>query len=223
MSNGSRAVTACVGLVLTTAALARTPDGETPRAELACDGLAGSAFGLCVAWCEATDSAHPSADELRARLDKVLPAGTELVCDTIGSHVDGTLTVGALVPESGGLAFLGPAGLADVARTCHANTLALVSRLGRIRGVARAFSGAIFHEAVLRLPVPVAGVLGMLRDQRILGGFDLGEDYPELGNALLVCATETRTEDDIARYGAQLERILGATPRPGAGASGKRT
>ena len=121
------------------------------------------------------------------------------------------------------LALLGPAGLADIARACHANTLALVSQLARIRGVARAFSGAIFHEAVLRLPVPVAGVLGMLRDQRILGGFDLGDDYPELGNALLVCATETRTEEDIARYGAQLEHILGATPQPGTGASGVQT
>jgi glycine dehydrogenase subunit 1 len=110
-----------------------------------------------------------------------------------------------------------------VARACHANTLALATRLARVRGVTRAFSGAIFHEAVLRLPVPVAPVLAALREQRILGGFDLGQDYPELGHALLVCATETRTEDDIARYGEQLERIIGESRRPGAGASGKRS
>jgi glycine dehydrogenase subunit 1 len=121
------------------------------------------------------------------------------------------------------LALLGPAGLAAVARACHANTLALATRLARVRGVTRAFSGAIFHEAVLRLPVPVAPVLAALREQRILGGFDLGQDYPELGHALLVCATETRTEDDIARYGEQLERIIGESRRPGAGAAGKRS
>jgi glycine dehydrogenase subunit 1 len=107
------------------------------------------------------------------------------------------------------LALLGPAGLADVARACHAGTLALVSRLTRIPGVTRVFSGAVFHEAVVRLPVPVAPVLEALRGHRILGGFDLGQDYPELGHALLVCATETRTDDDIARYGAHLEHILG--------------
>ncbi|HSC94063.1 MAG TPA: aminomethyl-transferring glycine dehydrogenase subunit GcvPA [Burkholderiales bacterium] len=121
------------------------------------------------------------------------------------------------------LALLGPAGLAAVARACHANTLALLSRLSPIRGVTRAFSGALFHEVVLRLPVPVAPVLAALKEHGILGGFDLGQDYPELGHALLVCATETRTDEDIARYGAHLERILGVPPRSGAGASGTRT
>jgi glycine dehydrogenase subunit 1 len=121
------------------------------------------------------------------------------------------------------LALLGPTGLADVARACHANTLALVSRLIRIRGIARAFSGAIFHEAVLRLPVPVAPVLRAMRAQRILGGCDLTQDYPELGHALLVCATETRTSDDIARYGAQLERVIDRPPRPAAGAAAPMT
>jgi glycine dehydrogenase subunit 1 len=121
------------------------------------------------------------------------------------------------------LALLGPNGLADVARACHANTLALVSRLTRIGGVTRAFSGAIFHEAVLRLPVAVAPVLGALRPQRILGGFDLTQDYPELGHALLVCATETRTGDDIARFGAELERAIDLSRRSAAGAAGPRT
>jgi glycine dehydrogenase subunit 1 len=115
------------------------------------------------------------------------------------------------------LALLGPTGLAGVARACHANTLALAARLTRIRGVARAFSGAIFHEAVLRLPVPVAPVLKALREHRILGGCDLGQDYPELGHALLVCATETRTGDDIARYGAELERVIERSPRSATG------
>ena len=115
------------------------------------------------------------------------------------------------------LALLGPAGLADVARACHANTLALVSRLTRIRGVTRAFGGAIFHEAVLRLPVPVAPVLRALSAQRIVGGCDLEQDYPELGHALLVCATETRTGEDIARYGAELERAMDRPPRASAG------
>ncbi|MGH6691183.1 MAG: aminomethyl-transferring glycine dehydrogenase subunit GcvPA, partial [Gammaproteobacteria bacterium] len=114
------------------------------------------------------------------------------------------------------LALLGPGGLAGVARACHANTLALLTRLTRIHGVARAFSGAIFHEAVIRLPVPVAPVLGALQAQGILGGRDLGQDYPELGHALLICATETRTGDDIARYGAELERVIERPPRRGA-------
>jgi len=42
----------------------------------------------------------------------------------------------------------------------------------------------------------------------VLGGFDLSQDYPELGHALLVCTTETKTDADIARYVAALEKAL---------------
>ena len=55
---------------------------------------------------------------------------------------------------------------------------------------------------------PVAPVLARLRADRILGGFDLAPDYPELGNALLACATETRTAEDIERFARALEHAI---------------
>lgn len=102
------------------------------------------------------------------------------------------------------LALLGPRGVARTAAQCHANTFALRNRLAAIPGVAPVFSGALFHEVALRLPVPVAPVLARLRGERILGGFDLAPDYPELGNALLVCATETKTKGDFDRFAEAL-------------------
>ena len=42
----------------------------------------------------------------------------------------------------------------------------------------------------------------------ILGGFDLSGDYPELGHALLVCATETRDEADLQRYTEALAEVV---------------
>ena len=111
------------------------------------------------------------------------------------------------------LALLGPRGLERAAAQCHANTVALRNRLVAIPGVAVAFSAAIFHEAVLALARPVAPVLARLRAERILGGFDLSADYPELGEALLVCATETKIGEDIERFARALERSLaGAAP-----------
>ncbi len=106
------------------------------------------------------------------------------------------------------MSLLGPAGLAKVASASHANTVSLADKLCAIPGVKRAFTGACFHEVVLQLDDNAADVLRALRAQGILGGFDLSASYPELGNAILVCATETKTASDLDAYVHQLERIL---------------
>ena len=79
-------------------------------------------------------------------------------------------------------------------------TSALVAALTRIKGVKLAFGGPRFHEAVLQLDRKPDEVLEALAQRGIVGGYDLSRHYPELGNALLVCATETRTDEDIAAY-----------------------
>jgi len=106
------------------------------------------------------------------------------------------------------MVLLGPEGLERVAQSCHANTLALVEKLAAIQGVTRVFDRPVFHEAVLRLDVPVPETLRALEAQGILGGYDLTEHYPHLGQSLLVCATETRTPEDIEQYAFHLERIV---------------
>jgi glycine dehydrogenase subunit 1 len=77
-----------------------------------------------------------------------------------------------------------------------------------VRGVKAAFSGAHFHECVLQLDRPVAPVLTQLARNGIYGGFDHTPHYPELGHALLVCATETKTAADLARYAQALAAAL---------------
>jgi glycine dehydrogenase subunit 1 len=107
------------------------------------------------------------------------------------------------------LALLGPAGLDRVARACIARTSELVAALTQLPGVRAAFPGPRFHEAVLKLDRPVAPALEALAAEGIIGGYDLARDYPELGDALLVCATETRTRSDIDAYARALGRVLG--------------
>ena len=106
------------------------------------------------------------------------------------------------------LSLLGPEGLYRVACACHANLERLLDRLCQIPGVEKRFAGPFFHETVIGLPRPVGEVLAALAGQGILGGVSLAADYPELGDALLVCATETRTQADIDRYGEALETVL---------------
>ena len=111
------------------------------------------------------------------------------------------------------LSLLGPTGLERVAAASHARCNQLVGALSAIPGVRLAFDGPRFNEAVLQLDRPVAPVLQALAARGILGGVDLATWYPELGPALLVCATETRTDADIEAFAAARSAVLAA---PGA-------
>ena len=106
------------------------------------------------------------------------------------------------------MALLGADGLERVAAASHANTRRLVEKLSALPGVAPVFTRPIFHEAVLRIDAPLPAVLDELAAHGIVGGYSLQDDYPELGTALLVCATETKTEADLDEYAARLGAIL---------------
>jgi glycine dehydrogenase subunit 1 len=108
------------------------------------------------------------------------------------------------------MSLLGAGGLAAVASHCHANTRALTEALTAIDGVAVAFDAPFFHERVVRLPRPARGVVERLAGRGILAGYPLDDAYPEFDDALLVCATEKRTADDIARFAAALADELAA-------------
>jgi len=106
------------------------------------------------------------------------------------------------------MALVGAEGLRRVAAQSHANKQLLVERLTNIDGVHAVFTRPGFHEAVVQFELPVDEVLQALASSNILGGYSLTEDYPELGNAILVCATETKSESDIDAYAEALQRII---------------
>jgi len=108
------------------------------------------------------------------------------------------------------MSLMGPQGLTRVAATSHARTRELATALTRVKGVRTAFTTPCFHEAVVLLDRPVSPVLKALEARDIFGGFNLSEHYPELGNALLVCATETKTAEDIESYATALSETLKA-------------
>ncbi len=113
------------------------------------------------------------------------------------------------------LAILGAEGLERVAATCHANTARLTELLTAIPGVESCFDRPVFHERALRLPAPTADLLRSLAAHNILGGLDLGLDYPELDPALLVCATELRSEEEMQAYAARLAPAIATRTQAG--------
>jgi glycine dehydrogenase subunit 1 len=106
------------------------------------------------------------------------------------------------------LALLGAEGLERVATLSMQRTEQLARTLCAIPGVRRVFDGPGFHEVVLALDRPVAPVLAALGERGIQGGLDLLEYYPELGPALLTCATETKTAEDLDSYARALAEVL---------------
>jgi glycine dehydrogenase subunit 1 len=108
------------------------------------------------------------------------------------------------------LALLGAEGLERVAAMSMQRTQELLDALSTIPGVRRLFTRSGFHEAVLGFDRPVAPVLAALSTRGIQGGLDLLDYYPELGPALLVCATETKTSADIETYTRALSEVLRA-------------
>lgn len=106
------------------------------------------------------------------------------------------------------MSILGAEGLRQVAIACHKNTKKLVEKLTAIPGVELVFTRPFFHEAVLRLPQPVIDVLPQLTAEGVLGGYNLTSEFPQLGECILVCATETRTQEDLQKFADSLSSIL---------------
>lgn len=102
------------------------------------------------------------------------------------------------------MSLMGPQGLRRVALAAHAKARTLNKALLAIPGVQPVFNAPFFHEVVIRLPAPVGEVLHQLSLQKIQGGYALQSTYPELGESLLICATETKTDADIALLAANI-------------------
>jgi glycine dehydrogenase subunit 1 len=104
------------------------------------------------------------------------------------------------------LATLGKQGLRQVAELCFHKSHYAADAIGRLPGFAvnpQAPAQPFFKEFVLRLPRPVAEVNARLREQGIVGGYDLGQDYPHLAGHMLLAVTEVNTR-------AAIDRLVGA-------------
>jgi len=106
------------------------------------------------------------------------------------------------------MAMLGSEGARRVASASMTATRKLRDKLCSIPGIAPLFERTFFHEVALSLPCAAHDVVERLAHDNIVAGFALGEEYPEFENALLVCATETKTDADLDRFAHALAHVL---------------
>lgn len=110
------------------------------------------------------------------------------------------------------LALLGPRGLQAVAESCCQTARYAAEQLEGIRGVHVLTPRPFFHEFVIRTPLPAAAVNRRLTDRGIIGGYDLGQGYPELSDAMLLCCTELTTRTQVDLLAGALAEIVRAAP-----------
>jgi glycine dehydrogenase subunit 1 len=95
------------------------------------------------------------------------------------------------------LSLLGRQGLRRVAELCYHRAHYAAAQIAQLPGYQVLDRGPFFKEFVVKTPRPVIEINAALRDQGIIGGYDLASDYPHLGNAMLLCVTEMNTRADI--------------------------
>jgi glycine dehydrogenase subunit 1 len=106
------------------------------------------------------------------------------------------------------LATLGQHGLRRVAELCWHKSHYAARQIAQLPGFAVDISRPFFKEFVVKCPQPVKDINARLFDDwGIIGGYDLGQDYPHLRDHMLVCVTEMNTRDEIDEFVEALGEI----------------
>src|SRR5215207_9942225 len=95
------------------------------------------------------------------------------------------------------LSLLGKKGLRQVAELCYQKAHYAARELTKISGYRLPHTEPFFHEFVLECPQPAATINEYLLEHGILGGYDLGQDFPARKKHLLIAVTEMNSKADI--------------------------
>jgi glycine dehydrogenase subunit 1 len=96
------------------------------------------------------------------------------------------------------LAALGKSGLRRLAELCYHKAHYAAQQIAQIDGYQVLGDKPFFHEFAVRCPAPVQAINDYLLDEwGLIGGYDLGRDYPEMENHMLLCVTEVASQPEI--------------------------
>lgn len=95
------------------------------------------------------------------------------------------------------LSTVGREGLKQVAELCYHKAHYAAEAINQLDRYKLWNQDPFFHEFVVRCPRPVAEINEALLDHDIIGGYDLGRDYPELDDYMLIAVTELVYKEDV--------------------------
>jgi len=108
------------------------------------------------------------------------------------------------------LSLLGEEGLTRLARINHARAVALANKVAAVPRI-EVVTPAFFNEFTVRLPKPAAPIVDTLAAKGVIAGVPASRLLPRdksVENLLILAATETNTDDDLAALAAALKEVL---------------
>jgi len=95
------------------------------------------------------------------------------------------------------MSLLGKHGLSQVAKLCYHKAHYAAQQISSLQGYELWSEEPFFNEFTVSCPRPAAEINEYLLDQGVLGGYDLGQDFPEMENELLIAVTELNSKEEI--------------------------
>jgi glycine dehydrogenase subunit 1 len=95
------------------------------------------------------------------------------------------------------MSLVGKNGLRQVAELCYQKAHYAAEHITQIPGFSLCHDTPFFHEFAVCCPRPVDEINNLLLDHDIIGGYDLGQDYPDLKDHMLIAVTEMNTRAEI--------------------------
>ncbi|SET00153.1 glycine dehydrogenase (decarboxylating) alpha subunit [Natronincola peptidivorans] len=102
---------------------------------------------------------------------------------------------------------MGKKGLREVAKQSIQKSHYAMQQITKSSSFKPLFNKPFFKEFAVTSEADSSKVNQELLKQGILGGYELGKDYPEMKNGLLLCVTEKRTKEEIDKLAQVMEVI----------------
>jgi glycine dehydrogenase subunit 1 len=106
------------------------------------------------------------------------------------------------------MAALGRCGMRQVAELCYHKAHYAADRIDQLQGFTVLRDRPFFKEFAVRCPRPVREINDeLLKRWAVIGGYDLGQSYPDLENHMLICVTEMNPRQEIDLLVETLEEV----------------
>ena len=106
------------------------------------------------------------------------------------------------------LSLLGKGGLREVAESCYHKAHYAAKEIAKLDGYELVWPDTpFFHEFAVRGPRPAAETNLALLTEGVIGGYDLGQDYPGLQDCSLLAFTEMNTREEIDFFVSVLAEV----------------